>query len=274
MNSYKVQFPVQTKARLRLKGKLTSDIELEESAEISDSKYAFIVKVDANDENSAYKQASDIASTYLNTVYLILNEPAKIDQDKGALFYEQVQDEWKLKGAVTPFKINVQASPLNQRQFLQVIEKAASVASRSSNQYLRIALDFCARSVWEEYNENKFIDLFIAFEALFSDGQRTELTYKLANRVATLLGAYNKGRKDIADRMRILYNKRSELMHGDSKVKIENADIQDALQYLKLSLTRFISLASKLNREQIIQLLNDALLDSEKHAELERIAKE
>ena len=93
--------------------------------------------------------------------------------------------------------------------------------------------------------EDRIIDQMIAFESLFL-GDIQELTYKLALRVALLLGRRNK-RETIFNDMKKAYKYRSRIVHGDTQVSRYELRgiIHKTEDYLRQSIRRFVYLLSK-----------------------------
>jgi hypothetical protein len=78
---------------------------------------------------------------------------------------------------------------------------------------------FIAGTYYEQHHtrtarEDQLIDLSIALEALFSPDDRTELTFRITQTAALLLGSSPTERKEIARFLRKAYQARSSLVHG------------------------------------------------------------
>jgi UDP-2,3-diacylglucosamine pyrophosphatase LpxH len=110
-------------------------------------------------------------------------------------------------------------------------------------------------------NEDRLINLFIALEALYSD-RSGELSYKLSNRMASLLARTDQERGDIFEHVRDLYDKRSKIIHGDLE-KVTNEDMVRLSSLTKHSLTAvFRLLRLYQTRKKILPLIDRALHDS------------
>ena len=107
--------------------------------------------------------------------------------------------------------------------------------------------------------EDRIIDQMIAFESLYL-GDIQELTYKLALRVALLLGKRGNKRETIFNNMKKAYKYRSRIVHGDTQVSREELRgiIHKSEDYLRQSMRRFLSLLSK---EPSLKEIRDHLLD-------------
>lgn len=106
--------------------------------------------------------------------------------------------------------------------------------------------------------EDRIIDQMIAFESLFL-GDIQELTYKLALRVALLLGRRNK-RETIFNDMKKAYKYRSRIVHGDTQVSRDELRgiIHKTEDYLRQSIRRFLLL---LSQGHSLKEIRDKLLD-------------
>jgi hypothetical protein len=94
--------------------------------------------------------------------------------------------------------------------------------------------------------EDKLIDHMIAFESLYL-GYDQELKYRLALRVAVLLGRDEVERKTIFGKMRKAYKLRSDIVHGNRQLEWHDLEeiIYETEEYLRRSIRRFFSVLSK-----------------------------
>ena len=105
---------------------------------------------------------------------------------------------------------------------------------------LRIALDRFNRAYYEEENEDKLIDYIIAFEALFSSGQRRPQHAVIPVACAMLLGKSEEERQQITRLLDLAYKTRNHIVHGsdcheilkNSDYELEElvTDVEDALR--------------------------------------------
>lgn len=107
--------------------------------------------------------------------------------------------------------------------------------------------------------EDRIVDQMIAFESLYL-GDPQELTYKLALRVAFLLGKRKDQRNGIFRDMKKAYSYRSRIVHGDNppsrnELKQIVPKIED---YLRCSIRRFLLL---LSQGRSLKEIKDNLLD-------------
>ncbi|MBN1862783.1 MAG: hypothetical protein JW790_03990 [Dehalococcoidales bacterium] len=94
--------------------------------------------------------------------------------------------------------------------------------------------------------EDKLIDHMIAFESLYL-GYDQELKYRLALRVAVLLGRGEAERKTIFGKIRKAYKLRSDIVHGNRQLEWHDLEeiIYETEEYLRCSIRRFLSVLSE-----------------------------
>lgn len=94
---------------------------------------------------------------------------------------------------------------------------------------------------WPAMVDSQLIDCITALEAVL--GSKTESTFRLAFRVAGLLGADDTHRAEVFRAMKAFYNVRSRYVHGDEPTRREHAVLEHvgALKgYVRLLLTAFV----------------------------------
>ena len=154
-------------------------------------------------------------------------------------------------------------------------------AKLKSNKYLDIALRRFNLGIEEADFENKMIDYLISLEAIYLP-ERRELTYKLSNRVATLLGKEGKETEEIRKIVAKAYDLRSDIVHGTDvrPIKIEGKTIQpsdfasEVEEYVRKSIRFFIALSKTYKKQEtIIKELNKSLLNVKSRKKLHRLTK-
>ena len=123
-------------------------------------------------------------------------------------------------------------------------------------------IDIALRRFHSAYHgliEDRIIDQMIAFEYLFL-GDSQELTYKLSQRVAFLLGKRSSQRETIFNNMKKAYRYRSRIVHGDNPPGRDELRgiISKTEDYLRQSIRRFLLLLSQGNS---LKEIRDNLLD-------------
>lgn len=98
----------------------------------------------------------------------------------------------------------------NSVSLYEVMEKSDVVKK------LRIPIYRWIASQTQKNYADKIIDLSIAFEAVYLFGvtSRSELSFRLALRVARYLGENKEERKELFEEVKLLYNCRSKVVHG------------------------------------------------------------
>lgn len=97
-------------------------------------------------------------------------------------------------------------------------------------------------SAYERKNpDDKFLDLMIAYEALFSepDSKSDSVTYKLALRFSKLLGKNIDEAKLLRTRMKTLYGMRSAIVHG-GEVPLEYETVEELFSFIRRSLICYL----------------------------------
>ena len=134
-----------------------------------------------------------------------------------------------------------------------------------NHNYLQIAISRFNLGSEEKHLENKLIDYFIAFEALYVL-DRSELSYRLALRVATLIAESSKEKKDIFKFMRDSYTLRSSIIHGNPpKIRKKTIDMKQYLpkleNCLRRSIIKFFRLINKFkNQSDILDYIDSNIL--------------
>lgn len=114
-------------------------------------------------------------------------------------------------------------------------------------------------------SEWRLILLAMASEALFGDGDKGELSYRLAVRMAALNGGSGPERKRIFERARSLYDLRSHLVHGSlyrkkEFVTVAKTDVQQFSNLVRGALLYFIGLRDR-PRDELLRVLDRAIFD-------------
>lgn len=104
-----------------------------------------------------------------------------------------------------------------------------------------LAVEYFNKSYIEPYTpRDSLIDLMISLENLYLKGQNQELGYKLAMRVAFVLGQGFEERKSILENVKEAYRLRSKIIHGEKHSKDYSGLFQTIRNYVKQSLKIFI----------------------------------
>jgi hypothetical protein len=84
------------------------------------------------------------------------------------------------------------------------------------------------------------VDLTIALEALFlNKGETSEITHKLALRIARLIGNTFDQRETIQKELKSLYGKRSGIVHGEP-IRVDDTHVSSLEGYVRGAITRLL----------------------------------
>ena len=93
--------------------------------------------------------------------------------------------------------------------------------------------------------EDRLIDCWIAFEALFAPDTKTELRFRASLRIARYLGSDGEERRAIAGGLRKAYDWRSHVVHGGDDPKPKElkrmGELDDAVSLCEQTLRRVLS---------------------------------
>lgn len=114
--------------------------------------------------------------------------------------------------------------------FFSILNKKISnklIKSADIENKLYIALTNIGRSTIENNLEQSLLDLMTAVESLVEEKNFSQsLTDQICERCAELLGKDFKSKLNIYKKMKVLYNKRSEIIHGSKQSKITISDLR------------------------------------------------
>lgn len=141
---------------------------------------------------------------------------------------------------------------LLEEEDMPALTQLAERVGRAHGGPLRIAISRFNLSYMRDTGEDRFIDLWIAIEALFSPTDKMELRYRIALRVAHLIGKPGDEREEIYRTLLSSYNLRSDVVHGKKltirqpkDMKMSERKIVDRTEeYLRCSI-RVIVLSDK-----------------------------
>jgi hypothetical protein len=156
------------------------------------------------------------------------------------------------------------------------ISLSAPVANRlgESRNKLRQAMTR-AGTFYESHHErqdatNKLIDLAIALEAFFSPSKEGELTHRMAQSAAYLVGESVDERKEIFRFVKEMYSRRSALFHGQYDVDaysdgkfVSDDEIEKLASIIRRAMLKFLILFinGTNSRDEILSRLIDCTLD-------------
>jgi hypothetical protein len=127
--------------------------------------------------------------------------------------------------------------------------------------------------------ESKITSTITCFEALYLKAEeRMELSHRLGQRVAALLGFFNFTALEVYNNLNRSYDIRSTFIHG-SLIKAEKQKdiaqlVEKILNYARISLLLFLQLKSTIDKESLICKIDNSLLDSYARSKLEELLKQ
>jgi len=151
-------------------------------------------------------------------------------------------------------------------------EVVKSIFQGKAKGFLRNAIDYYYRSLKDDKLEERIIDLMISLESLFSR-ESDELGLRYSLRTTFLLGVgQDAERPNIFKKVRALYKKRSEVVHGTEDVKLEYEEISILQKYVREAIKRLIHI--EMSKENVLTLLDESVYDEEKRKCLNQIVTE
>lgn len=131
-----------------------------------------------------------------------------------------------------------------------------------------------------EVNAYKILSAMTSLEALLSDGG-TEITFKIRLRVAKLLSLYGFNSLEVSDIVRKAYSLRSKMVHG-SKPEDKDIDllefarhhIHEIINYNRLCLLISLQLKKSADKQRLIKLIDNSLIDRTTDTELTKLIYE
>jgi len=184
-------------------------------------------------------------------------------------------------GYISPRGLKYILNECEVKPFKHFWKRYKKRSKTKSNKYLDVALKRFNLGIEETDFEDKMIDYLISFEALYLQ-ERRELTYRLSNRVAILLGKKEKETEEIKQNIKKAYDLRIVIVHGKDfrPIKIEGKTIQTRdfafiiENYLRKSIRFFIELSKNYKKQEaIIKELDKSLLNTKIRKKLYRLTK-
>jgi hypothetical protein len=143
------------------------------------------------------------------------------------------------------------------RQVRQVLDRSEFLR-RSLFYYYRSGL--IPSESYERDLDAAFVDTMIGLEALFNDGPQ-DIGWKLAIRAALLLSCCStRDNNDLFHSLRDLYSKRINIVHGIKREVVTWSDYHLARDYLRDSLKSCLALAFDRDKENILSMIDEALV--------------
>jgi len=233
-------------------------IELERIDEYQSKAYV-IIDVDQKETEiviASYKPAWQLLEDFLSVYLVATGMSARIVRNLGG---SQIPGTGGRGASVSPILTFPVRPIISESDSVKMIEQAKKDFKIFSDaeESLKLALRYFYQADETERLQDKIILYFICLDALYSE-ERTELSYRLSQRVALMLGQSQKERRQIFENMRALYKKRGAVVHGSS-ISLSREEIGTLRDYAHSSVASFLQL-KKLgkNKKNILDLLNVA----------------
>ncbi len=203
-----------------------------------------------------------------------------VDNDYGGIHYAPtwMNRIWKvgvymwgrprLDLQAAPFRIN-EAEKKTFFDYVKAAQRLAPILNSTCS--LRKATEFAGNYYQAHHvrtsKEDQLIDLVIALEAMFSPSHEGELQFRMAQRLATLLGKDAEGRKQIFNLTKKIYTERSKLVHGGGNPFTTGTLTVDELaqfgDYIRQAILRLLMLivSGETEKKAAEKIMDDAALD-------------
>ncbi|AKB54165.1 MULTISPECIES: HEPN domain-containing protein [Methanosarcina] len=155
-----------------------------------------------------------------------------------------------------------------------LVKNSDKIISAQKDKSISRSIEWFNRYFYEFNIEHRFIFLMLLMESLCSsEGEKTEILYKLSNRISLIIGRNDEDIISIAKCVKKLYGKRSEIIHGSSLV-VEEKYVTKAEEYSRRLLNMFLLFSSNgYTKNDIFNLVNHAIVSKSYREELDRIVR-
>jgi len=259
VDDYEVVLHIRGFFPKELKPQLTKDIKVIKEIGRGVKKETILsVTVNSESELHAYEEAKNITNYFLGFYSFSTLNDLRIELSKDIKII-------KLTGDREPIHFGNETfiRDIDTKIFVKSILPYYAIAIKKGNEYLKIAIEYLRRARDADSPALIILDCISALEALFSTkNEKQEISYRLSNRVATLLADNKNERNILRNEIRNYYNLRSKLVHG-SVVDVEPNAFGNLVIYVSESTARFLALAQKYeNQDKIIDMIDEAMIDN------------
>lgn len=235
----------------------------------NDERYCVIVMTEAETYQEAISQAVIEVEKLLSVYFLYSHESIGISHGT-QVETRNLSNDKRVVAGISAYLVG---EPFNLSTFDELKSNYLKLVNGENNNFLRIALDYFRLGRMEDYLANRLIDYFVSLEALYSFGEKTEMRYRISNRIATLLGENLEHRKEILKKARFFYDQRSAIVHG-SEHQLSTNEQGTIYQWVRESILRFmVLLPIYSSHEKIIEQIDLAMIDNEVRDELRNKSK-
>ena len=197
-----------------------------------------------------------------NLCYPIINGPSfakNMPQDLKLIYHSFLHLDYGQFSKIT----------LNQNEFIRykkMDEKYKSFFLEPSDNKLMKQSQF-AHSILSEMRSSfkkpeRFVFSCIALESLLSM-ENAELSYRISNRAALLIGDTNNGRKSVFNKVKKIYDLRSKIVHGVIK-DVKTDDLCMLQEIVRVVILKTMSLSDEYDtKEKLLKTMDGCLYDDE-----------
>lgn len=133
-------------------------------------------------------------------------------------------------------------------EFIDTLGALTERLPQVTTDFLRVAISRFNLAYERDQSEDRFIDIWIGLEALFSPTDKTEVKYRIALRVAHFIEQPGPEREEVYHTVRESYDLRSQVVHGrkltlrpSKKLKLAPVQVLEQTEdYLRRSLRNII----------------------------------
>jgi hypothetical protein len=125
-------------------------------------------------------------------------------------------------------------------------------------------------SLTVERLDDRFIDLWISMEALFSPSEREQLRHSIAENAAFFMKNNPEERRATFEKLLKFYDKRSSLVHGATEKEVDLEEVELLSSLVRESLLKYtvLQLRGVQSVDDVLKKIRDAIFDPEASAKL------
>lgn len=205
---------------------------------------------------------------------------------KAKSFLHDSSEKFSDSKYISPYKYSLSLQDIESFKTFMNRIKSAGVFNNSTDvinsevQLLRMAYDRYKNSLVRPISlENRITSSISCLEALYlKNSERMELSHRLSQRTAALLRLFGFNPLEVYQDIMEAYDIRSTFIHGSLIKKELRKSIKKlcttVLEYCRVSLLIFIQIMSKVEKEKLINKLDNSLLDEKSLFRLKKLLSE
>lgn len=239
----------------------------------------YVLEIRIKDANVTLEILKEVISKFDETISIM--KLYKVGDLRIGAIYHQTFRKWEIEPIKRIGDENPQIGPnkfelkrKDVQKFLSFFKKVNSINLNDKKQsFLRLALKRFSQAISTTEFQDKIIDFWIALESLYhTPGDKTELSYRIANRSAILLGNNDEQRKFFYGFHKDCYSIRSSIVHSGFIKKMKILGIEQNEDYVlknlesatRNSILKFLSLSYSMGtkHDDILKEIDNGLLDN------------